>query len=76
MNFAFGDIVVVEDGLLGVVVKIWVDLKNNGQKLEIYVRNYNRILEYRQADVQRYLVRHKFLTKKEKEYQYNAMNNL
>jgi hypothetical protein len=38
MKFCFGDIVVVEENLIGVVVKSWEDGEH-----DIYVREYNGI---------------------------------
>ena len=61
--FLFGDIVVVEDFLIGVVVKTWED--KYGFYYEVYVRNLNAIKEYREEDVERYRVRHKELNEEE-----------
>ena len=49
----FGDIVVVEGNLIGVVVKCWISnlLTNPTRKYEIYVREYNRIKEYEWKNV-------------------------
>lgn len=69
MEYTFGDIVVVEDGLIGVIVKCWC-----GGVYEVYVRMYNNIKQYKENEIQRYLVRHKYLSEEEKEYQYNAIN--
>lgn len=67
----FGDIVVVEENLIGVIVKCWVSnlLTNPTKKYEVYVREYNRIKEYEWKDVKRYKVRHKYLTEEELQYQ-------
>lgn len=67
--FLFGDIVVVNRTLIGVVVKTWED--QNGFYYEIYVRSLNAIVEYREEDVDRYRVRHKELDDEETYYQYN-----
>lgn len=73
MKLTFGDIVVVEGNLIGVVVKSWVH--NNGTiRHEVYVRSYNQIREYMEADIDRYMVRHKELSEEEIEYQGNATN--
>lgn len=69
MNFCFGDIVVVEEYLIGVVVKSWTDRTH-----EVYVRNYNSIKTYKEDEIQRYMVRHKYLNEEEIEYQYNVIN--
>lgn len=67
--FLFGDIVVVNRTLIGVVVKTWED--QTGFYYEIYVRSLNAIVEYREEDVDRYRVRHKELDDEETYYQYN-----
>lgn len=73
MKYCFGDIVVVEGILIGVVVKSWI--RNNEEIIyEVYVRNLNSIKEYKEKDIQRYMVRHKELTEEEIEYQNNAIN--
>lgn len=73
MKFCFGDIVVVEGSYIGVIVKSWINSKN-GVVHEVYVRSYGNIVEYREADIQRYMVRHKYLNEEELEYQANAVN--
>lgn len=67
--FLFGDIVVVENFLIGVVVKTWED--THGFYYEVYVRSLNSIKEYREEDVERYRVRHKELNGEELHYQNN-----
>ena len=69
-KFLFGDIVVVEQDLIGVVVKTWESMEK-GYCYEVYVRSYNRILDYYEKDVERYRVRHKELNEEEMEYQWN-----
>ena len=68
MKFLFGDIVVVEDSLIGVVVKSWQSTKY-GNCYEVYVRNYNDIMEYDEQEIERYKVRHKELNEEEMYYQ-------
>lgn len=68
MKFLFGDIVVVEDYLIGVIVKSWTS-SMRGNYYEVYVRNYNRIKEYDEKDIVRYKVRHKELNEEEMYYQ-------
>lgn len=70
MIFTFGDIVIVDGENLGVVVKCWNSSK--GCRYEVYVRMDNAIKDYPEANIRRYLVRHKYLSKEEKEYQRNA----
>lgn len=74
MKYAFGDIVVVDNENIGVVVKSW--LRDNGISYEVYVRMYNGISEYDETKVERYMVRHKYLSEEELEYQNNAMQSL
>lgn len=69
MKFLFGDIVVVEDNLIGVIVKSWKTLLSNQRFYEVYVRNYNCIKEYDEQDIERYKVRHKELNEEEMYYQ-------
>lgn len=75
MKFCFGDIVVVEENLIGVVVKSWVTF-SKGEKVknyDIYVRMKNGIVNYREEEIQRYMVRHKYLSDEEMEYQYDTI---
>ena len=73
MKFCFGDIVVVEENLIGVVCKSWI--RNNKEiYYEVYVRSYNEIKEYKEEEIQRYMVRHKELNDEELEYQQESLN--
>lgn len=74
MKFCFGDIVVVEENLIGVVVKSWCSL-NKEIEHEVYVRYFNKIRNYKENQIQRYMVRHKYLNEEEIEYQKNAINH-
>ena len=67
----FGDIVVVENDLIGVVVKSWYKFSGNENvyTYEVYVRNYNSIKEYPESKVARYRVRHKELNDEELDWQ-------
>ena len=82
MKYTFGDIVVVDGENLGVVVKSWITLlkgknsKREKNNYEVYVRMENSIREFGESEIERYMVRHKYLSPEEKEYQYNALNNL
>ena len=70
MKLVFGDIVVVEDDQIGVVVKNWGrDNHGNEPQAEVYVRSYNAIITYPISKVERYQVRHKYLEDEELEYQ-------
>ena len=73
MKYTFGDIVIVDDDNIGVIVKCWTSFTHN-YSYELYVRNYNGIKEYKENEIERYMVRHKYLSEEEKEYQYNAIN--
>lgn len=76
MKFTFGDIVVIDTNNIGVVVKCWVHPTDDGKEFfyEVYVRNYNAIKEYKEEEIERYMVRHKYLSDDEKVYQFNAIN--
>lgn len=75
MKLTFGDIVVVEKDLIGVVVKCWgKSSQGNPPSYEVYVRSFNGIKTYPEDDVERYMVRHKELSDEELEYQNNALN--
>lgn len=76
MKLFFGDIVVVENNQIGVVVKSWIDMRKKSVRHEIYVRSYNSIKEYKEEEIERFGVRHKYLEGDDIEYQYNAINNL
>ena len=67
-KFLFGDIVVVDNRLIGVIVKTWHSTIN-GYYYEVYVRSYNCIKEYKQDEIDRYRVRHKELNEEELCYQ-------
>ena len=78
MKFCFGDIVVVEDNLIGVVVKSWITY-SQGKKInnyDVYVRIYNSIKNFREEDIERYMVRHKYLSEEEIEYQYDTVHGI
>lgn len=73
MQFTFGDIVIVENNLIGVVVKSW-GKSTMGKPVhhEVYVRNFNKIKEYEENEMHRYMVRHKELDEDEMYYQENC----
>ena len=75
MKFTFGDIVVVDKIEIGVIVKCWKS-SDYTYNYDIYVRDYNSIKNYKENEIQRYMVRHKYLSKEEQEYQYNAINGI
>lgn len=74
MKLCFGDIVVVDEVQIGVVVKCWcASSLGNPPSYDVYVRSYNRIVNYPEDKVERYMVRHKYLNDEEIEYQKNAI---
>ena len=75
MKYCFGDIVVVEENLIGVVVKSWITY-SKGEKIrnyDVYVRMKNAIQNYREEEIERYMVRHKYLSDEEIEYQRDTI---
>lgn len=67
-KFLFGDIVVVDESSIGVIVKTWK--RSDGTfYYEVYVRLANRIIEYEENDIERYRIRHKYLSEEELVYQ-------
>ena len=77
MKFCFGDIVVIEEELIGVVVKSFgISSKGDEPNYDIYVRYFNAIKNYKESEIQRYMVRHKYLNEEEKEWQINALKGV
>ncbi len=74
MKFTFGDIVVVEHNLIGVVVKCWSG-EDYEFTYEVYVRDWNGIKTYPEDEIERYMVRHKELNEEEITYQMEALKN-
>lgn len=68
-KFLFGDIVVVEDVLIGVIVKTWQYLDGEISDYDVYVREFNSIVNYPENKIERYAVRHKELNEEELRYQ-------
>lgn len=69
MKFLFGDIVVINENQIGIVVKTWEKSRLNTYEYEIYNRMNNCIETYLERDVERYRVRHKYLNEEEMGYQ-------
>jgi hypothetical protein len=71
LNLLFGDVVVVEGNLIGIVVKSWAKnvLGTLGYEYDIYVREYNEIKTYPSYEVERYKVRRKNLNEEDLNYQ-------
>lgn len=78
MKFTFGDIVIVDKIEIGVIVKCWIHNADAGKEFnyDVYVREYNGIKNYKENEIERYMVRHKYLSDEEKVYQFNAINGL
>lgn len=75
MKYCFGDIVVVEHDKIGVIVKDWISCHKDKKTIyhEVYVRMDNEIREYTENEMERYMVRHKYLDEDELYYQHNAV---
>ena len=67
-KFNFSDVVVVEDNLVGVIVKSWGPNSKTGKySHEVYVRSLNGIEEYREEEI-RHIVYDKELSNAQLEY--------
>lgn len=53
-QFVFGDIVLVENGLIGVVVKNWYHVDTKKFTYEVYVRYYSSIGIYEEEEVEEF----------------------
>lgn len=54
-KFFFADIVVVNTDEIGCIVKTWHNHRR-GYHYEVYIRSLNRITEFDEAEIQRYVV--------------------
>lgn len=68
-KYLFGDIVVIDKYLIGIILKTWKSLTTGRFNYEVYVRNFNSIKDYTESNVKRYQVRHKELSEEELEWQ-------
>ena len=68
-KFLFGDIVVVDDDLIGVIVKTWENIDTKTIYYSVYVRQTNSIINYNEKRIERYAIRHKYLNDEELKYQ-------
>lgn len=68
-KFLFGDIVVVDGDLIGVIVKTWENIDTKTLYYSVYVRQTNSIINYNEKNIERYAVRHKYLNDEELKYQ-------
>jgi hypothetical protein len=54
-KFNFAEVVVVEDSLIGAIVKSW-DRKSEGNYYyEVYVRSLNQIVEYHETQIKKFI---------------------
>jgi len=65
--FYFSDVVVVEGNLIGCIVKSWGESVHRRPHYDVYVRPWNRIVEFDEDKIQRYVVS-KELSEEEKEW--------
>jgi hypothetical protein len=68
-KFLFGDIVVVEDDLIGVVVDTWQVFGDAKPHYDVWVRSYYAKVDFPEDKLERYAVRHKELNEEELKYQ-------
>jgi hypothetical protein len=64
-NYNFGQIVVIEQNLIGVVVKCWAD-----DTYEVYVRYHNQIINYRYNEIRPYIYSKELTPEDEKLYDW------
>lgn len=63
--YQFSNVVVVEEDLIGVILKTWKG--KEGYNYDIYVRSFNSIKNYEESEI-KHFVYSKELTEEEKEY--------
>ena len=68
-KFIFGDIIVINEIQIGVILKTWDKNMSGIFEYEIYNRITSEIESYLEKDVERYRVRHKYLNEEDLEYQ-------
>lgn len=51
-------------------------MKDNSHTYEVYVRLDQGIREYDESEIERYMVRHKYLSEEELEWQHNAVHGM
>ena len=54
-RFQFSNVVVVEDNLIGCIVKTWGASKMRDIHYEVYVRSYNCIKEYDESEIKHFI---------------------
>ena len=73
MKYCFGDIVVVNGDEIGVIVKCWQrNAKGVPPTYDVYCRMSDTIDEFKEAEIRRYMVRHKYLDEQELQWNNNA----
>ena len=65
----FGDIVIVDERSVGVICKTW-QRSDGSYFYEVYVRLANHIIEYDEDKIERFRIRHKYLSDEEMEWQW------
>lgn len=55
IKFQFGNVVVVDNDCVGVIVKTWGATDNRQTHYDVYVRYYNAIREYDQDQIKHYV---------------------
>ena len=68
-KFLFGDIVVVEDEYIGVILHTWQVIGEKEPHYDVYVRSFRATVDYVESKIERYAVRHKYLNDEELKYQ-------
>ncbi len=64
-KFQFGEIVMVQNGFVGVIVKTWE--KELEYHYEVYVRSFNAIKDYDEEEISHY-IHHKELSEDDLQY--------
>lgn len=76
MKYCFGDIVVINKDKIGVVVKCWQrSVRGREPSYDVYCRILGEVVNFPESEVQRYMVRHKYLDEEELQWQANAQIN-
>ena len=70
-KFLFGDIIVINKIQIGVILKTWDKNMSGIFEYEIYNRITSEIESYLEKNIERYMVRHKYLNEEELKYQNN-----
>ena len=66
-RFQFSNVVVVDEDQIGIIVKTWNAVIKSDYSYEVYVRSYNRIVEYNQSEIKHFIYS-KHLGDDEKEF--------